>query len=53
MIVTPPLSPPPPPAILVVLKTGEKCIKFRNGRKNAHRTKGDQNVLHELSAQVS
>lgn len=21
------------PAILVVLKTGEKCIKFRNGRK--------------------
>lgn len=41
------------PAILVVLKTGEKCIKFRNGRKNARRTKGDQNVLHELSAQVS
>lgn len=41
------------PAILVVLKTGEKCIKFRNGRKNGRRTKGDQNVLHELSAQVS
>lgn len=41
------------PAILVVLKTGEKCIKFRNGRKNGRRTKGDQNVFHELSAQVS
>lgn len=41
------------PAILVVLKTGEKCIKFRNGRKNGRRTKGDQNVLHEVSAQVS